>query len=84
MTGQLVDQQRSIVIYRQGVEDGRRSGYACATRSLFKCWLVGALGAAMTLLVSGSRDWQTIVTTTGTGGSVGFFAAWVIDRGKSR
>jgi hypothetical protein len=63
----LVDQQRSIVIYRQGVEDGRRSGYACATQELFKSWLVATLvsavimalcEAAPSVIVPGKKDWQ--------------------------
>ena len=47
-------------------------------RSLFKSWLV-----AIIAIVPGEKDWRTILATTGTGGSVGFFAAWVMDRSKS-
>jgi hypothetical protein len=81
----LVDQQRSIAIYRQGVEDGRRSGYACATQALFKSWLVATVVSAVVMVIApGEKDWRTIIATTGTGGSVGFFAAWVIDKSRSR
>ena len=72
----MVDQQRSIVIYRQGVEDCRRS--------LFKSWLVATVVSAVIIaIVPGQKDWRTILATTGTGGSVGFFAAWMIDKSIS-
>ena len=72
----MVDQQKSIVIYRQGVEDGRRSGYACAMQALFKSWLVATVVSAVIIAIApGEKDWRSIVATTGTGGSVGFFAA---------
>ncbi len=78
-------EQKSIVIYRRGIEDGRRSGYACATRSLLKSWLVATLVSGVVIaIVPGEKDWRTILATTGTGGSVGFFAAWVMEKGKSR
>ena len=81
----MVDQQRSIVIYRQGVEDCRRSGYACATQALFKSWLVATLVSAVIMaIVPGEKDGRTILATIGTGGSIGFFTSWVMDKVKSR
>jgi hypothetical protein len=35
-------------------------------------------------IVPGEKDWRIILATTGTGGSIGFFSAWVIDKGKIR
>ncbi len=80
----MADEQEKIIIYRQGVGDGRRSGYACATQALFKSWLVATVVSAVIIaIVPGEKNWRLILATTGTGGSVGFFAAWVMDRGRS-
>ena len=60
-------------------------GYACATQALFKSWLVATVVSAVIMAIApGEKNWRTILATTGTGGSVGFFAAWVMDRGKIR
>ena len=50
-------------------------------RSLLKSWLIGALGAAVALaLVPGKKDWQTLLTTTLSAGSVAFVVSVLVER----